>query len=205
MRRHIRAAASAQGPSLRVIQSQIRRRCSWLPLRCHSIFERTLRGEVVAATDPAFDADILQLILGVLRPHLVLLVRRAAGLEAHLRPEHDVFTHARGVRLRPQRPSSLRAEFGPLSPFGHARIHLFPDDRLLDAARLFNFLTILADYKGDDGFASVFVFGDLRRWESGGEVFVFFFGPVGASKSRISLRTKRSNGFSYTLLVVTLC
>ena len=177
MRRHVARAACAEPALLwHRIVAQIGG-VRPLTLGRHGILERTLGGPVVSAADPALDLRVLEHVLLSVDLALVL----GARLPVRRRAEHDVLCHAGRVGLRAERLALLLPEFGPVFPFGDARVHDLLDGDLLDAAGCLDFFAVFADRPCYDGLGSVFVLGDLLGGERDG-VLVFFFGPVGASE-----------------------
>lgn len=133
---------------------------------------------MVSRTNTTLDLHLLQRLgLLILLGRLLLL---STSLEPHNRPEHDVLAQRGSVWSWARRLAGLDAHLGPLSALGYAGVFFLFDDGAADALGAFHLFAVLVDEDCDDGFAAVFVFGDLGWGDGGGEVGFAVFGPVGA-------------------------
>lgn len=131
---------------------------------------------MVSAADSAFDLRILEICLLLFRLALVLCTR----LPVRHRSEDNIFRDTGCVCLRAFGLALLVAEFRPVLALGDTGIHDLLDDGFTDFPGGLDFLAIVADGPGYDGFGAVFVLDNLLLGELDG-IFVFFFGPVGAA------------------------
>lgn len=111
-----------------------------------------------AVANSALDLFIFQLLLDAVRVRLLLL---AIFLPRHTRPEYYVFSHARRVKRGPHGVAFLKAEFGPRTALGHARIDGFFDNCGADAASGFDFLPVVIKTVRYHGFGAILVGGNL--------------------------------------------
>jgi len=150
-----------------------------LALGGHGVLEGTLCGEMLAGTNTTLDLHLLELLL-----LLVLLgggLLGGARLEADLGAEDDVLSKGGGVGLGASGAACLETHLGPCAALGDSSLLICALGDLADALCALDLLAVVVEENGDNGLAAVLVLCVLGRGESGGEIRLVVFGPVGAS------------------------